>query len=155
VNRGVTTIVVVLGLARGAAAERRVHDSAGAGASFLVTGDGGDRARFDVELDLEPSSRFGGLVALRGFDADHHGLACAGLIYEAGAARPRLVLDLHADAGVDLDQRAPLAGGGIRTTITAYGPLGVALDSGAYLVIDGVERTRLVLSAGAALVARW
>lgn len=136
-------------------AERPLHGSAGAGTAFLLTGDNGDRNRFDVEVDVEPYSRFGALVALRGFDGQHRGLACAGLVYEAGAARPRLVLDLHADLGADLDQRAPLAGGGIRTTITIVGPLGIALDTGAYLVIDGVDRTRMVISSGAALVARW
>ena len=71
------------------------------------------------------------------------------------ASRPRLVLDLHADVGADLDQRAPMLGGGVRTIIAIAGPLGVALDSGAYLVIDGVEHTRLALSTGAMLVARW
>jgi hypothetical protein len=80
---------------------------------------------------------------------------CGGLVYEPGAARPTLVIDLHADLGADLDQHAPLAGGGIRTTIGISGPLGVALDSGGYLVIDGIDRTRLVLSLGAAVVARW
>ena len=131
------------------------HGSAGVGASFLVTGDNGDRNRYDVEIDVEPASRYGALLALRGFDRDHHGIACAGLVYEAGAARPLLVLDLHADLGFDLDQRAPMIGGGIRTTITIVGPLGLALDTGTYLVIDGVSNTRLALSSGAFLVARW
>lgn len=134
---------------------RPIHGSAGIGGALLATGDLGDRGRLEVELDVEPQSRFGALLALRGFDENHRGLACAGLVYEPGAARPTLVVDLHADLGADLDQRAPLAGGGIRTTIGLYGPVGVALDSGGYLVIDGVDRTRLVLSFGAAAVARW
>ncbi|HET9987824.1 MAG TPA: hypothetical protein VFQ65_04875 [Kofleriaceae bacterium] len=134
---------------------RPIHGSVGIGGSLLATGDLGDRGRLDVELDVEPSSQFGALLALRGFDDNHHGLVCAGLVYEPGAARPTLVVDLHADLGADLDQHAPLAGGGIRTTIGVYGPVGIALDSGGYLVIDGVDRTRLVLSLGAAVVARW
>ncbi|MDB4954259.1 MAG: elastin (supravalvular aortic stenosis, Williams-Beuren syndrome)-like protein [Myxococcales bacterium] len=142
-------------LATPAFADRPWHGSVGAGTTLLLTGDRGDRNRYELEVDVEPASRFGALLAWRGFDHDHHGLACAGLVYEAGAARPRIVVDLHGDIGVDLDQRAPLLGGGIRTTIAVVGPLGVALDSGAYLVIDGVESTRLALAAGAMLVARW
>jgi hypothetical protein len=134
---------------------RPIHGSVGIGGSLLATGDLGDRARLDLEVDVEPRSQLGGLLALRGFDEDHHGLVCAGVVYEPGAARPTLVIDLHADVGADLDQHAPLAGGGIRTTLGIYGPLGVGLDSGGYLVIDGVDRTRLVLSFGAAVVAKW
>jgi hypothetical protein len=78
-----------------------------------------------------------------------------GLVYEAGAARPRLVLDLHADVGADLDQKAPVAGGGIRTTLTLWKMLGLAFDGGAYLVIDGLEDTRLVLAGSTSLVMRW
>jgi len=134
---------------------RPIHGSASIGGALLATGDLGDRGRLELEVDVEPQSKFGALLALRDFDENHHGLACAGLIYEPGAARPTLVIDLHADLGADLDQHAPLVGGGIRTVIGLLGPLGVALDSGGYLVIDGVDRTRLVLSFGAAAVARW
>lgn len=136
-------------------ADRPIHGSAGIGASFLLTGALGDRNRFEAELDLEPRSRFGALLALRGFDDHHKGIACAGLVYEAGAARPRIVLDLHADIGADLDQRAPMVGAGIRTTITLIGPLGIALDSGGYLVIDGVAATRMVIGSGVMIVGRW
>jgi len=147
--------LVLVAATASSARARPIHGSVGIGGSLLATGDLGDRGRLDVELDVEPGSRFGGLLALRGFDENHHGLACAGLVYEPGAARPTLVIDLHADLGVDLDQHAPLAGGGIRTTLGIVGPVGVALDSGGYLVIDGVDRTRLVLSFGAAVVAKW
>ena len=146
---------LVLVLDRSAAADRPWHGSASAGGTLLITGDGGDRGRFELEVDVEPGSRFGALVAWRGFDGDHRGLACAGLVYEAGAARPRLVLDLHADAGIDLDREAPVAGAGLRTTLAIAGRFGLALDSGGYLVIDGVDATRLVLATGAAVVATF
>jgi hypothetical protein len=136
-------------------APRGVHGSVGGGTSLLLSGAEGDRSRFELELELEPRSRFGGLVAWRAFDADHHGMLLGGLVYEAGAARPRLVLDLHADAGADLDQKAPVVGGGIRTTITIWGPLGAGLDGGAYLVIDGVDDSRLVIASSGSLVVRW
>lgn len=138
-----------------ARAERPVHGSIGAGSSLLLTGHDDNRMRFELEFDLEPKSRYGGFVAWRAFDDIHRGMVLGGLVYEAGAARPRLVLDLHADAGADLDQRAPVVGGGIRTTLTLWGPLGLALDSGAYLVIDGVDDTRLRLLGSTSLVARW
>jgi len=137
------------------AAARPIHGSASLGGALLATGDLGDRGRLEIEVDVEPQSKFGALLALRDFDENHRGLACAGLVYEPGAARPTLVIDLHADLGADLDQHAPLVGGGIRTVIGLLGPFGVALDSGGYLVIDGVDRTRLVLSFGAAAVAKW
>jgi len=131
------------------------HGSIGAGGSLLVAGEnGGHRTRLDGELDVT-DGRYGGLVALRTFDGSHDGLLCAGFVYEAAAARPTLVLDLHADAGYDLDVRAPLIGGGIRTTIAIVGPLGVALDSGFYAVIDGIDRSRAVIDLNALLVARW
>jgi hypothetical protein len=147
------SLAVVVVLATPAIA-RPLHGSVGIGGSLLLTGDDGDRTRAELELDLEPS-RYGALVALRGFDDHHHGLLCAGFVYEAAAARPTLVIDLHADVGADLDQRAPLVGGGIRTSLGIYGPLGIALDTGGYLVIDGVDHTRLILASSASVIAKW
>lgn len=149
------SLAIVAAFAATAHADRPLHGSIGGGSTLLLTGDGGDRQRFELEADLEPHSRWGGLVAWRGFDGGHSGLVDAGLVYEAGAARPRLVIDLHADLGFDLDQHAPMAGGGLRTVIAIVGPLGVALDTGGYLVVDGVEHTRFAIAAGAALVARF
>lgn len=137
------------------ASARPWHGSVSASGALLATGANGDHLRGELELDLEPGSRFGGLVALRAVDEDHRGLLCGGLIYEAGAARPQLAIDLHGDVGADLDQRAPLIGGGLRTVLGLAGPLGVALDAGGYLVIDGLDHTRLVLSFSAGLAARW
>ncbi len=141
--------------AESVAPARTLHGSAGAGGSLIVTGSQGDRFRFDVELDLKPRSRYGVLLAWRAFDADHRGLVTAGILYEGAAARPTLVLDLHADVGVDLDQRAPLVGGGIRPTLQIIGPLGLVYDGGAYLILDGFDNSRLQLQSTLLLVARW
>jgi hypothetical protein len=146
---------LVLLLVATTAQARPWHGSVGGGSTLLLTGDRGDRTRFELEADLEPASRWGALLAWRGFDGDHDGIVAAGFVYEAGAARPRLVVDFHGDLGVDLDERAPMIGGGLRTVIAIVGPLGVALDTGAYLVVDGVDNTRLQLATGAALVARF
>ena len=88
---------VICALAAPALAERPIHGSVGGGSSFLLTGDGGDRQRFELEVDLEPASRFGGHLAWRAFDDEHRGLLVGGLVYEGGAARPRLVVDLHVE----------------------------------------------------------
>ncbi len=142
--------------ASAAFADRPLHGSASVGGSLLATGQAeGSKLRGDVEVDLEPYSRYGGLLALRAFDKDHHGLLCGGLYYEGAAARPRLVLALHADLGADLDVHAPLVGGGIRTTLILVGPLAIAFDSGAYLVIRGVDHSRLVLTTAAMLALAW
>ena len=146
-------LAVVLALAGGARADR-FHGSASAGGTLLLTGADGDRQRAELELDGE-DGRLGALVAWRGFDRGHAGLVTAGLVYEAAAARPRLVLDLHGDAGLDLDQRAPVIGGGARTLLLVVGPLGIALDAGAYLVIDGIDHTRLAIATGGAITLAW
>jgi len=157
-------LAIVVALAGGARADyadeppRPVHGSAGVGTAFLVTGDNGDRNRFDAEVDVEPGGRFGHyglLVALRGFDDNHAGLLGAGLVFEAAAARPRLVLDLHADAGADLDARRPFAGGGVRTLLGIVGPLALAFDVTACVVIAGSQDTRLVFAGDTQVVLRW
>jgi hypothetical protein len=134
---------------------RRDHGSIGAGGALLLTGDGGDRLRLDVAGDLKLAGRFGVLAAWRAADDHHRGLVTAGLVFEGAAARPRLVLDLHADLGADLDARAPLLGGGIRTTLRLTGPLGLVFDGGAHLVIDGLDGTRLVIAGSTLLALCW
>lgn len=134
---------------------RRSHGSIGAGGALLLTGGRGDRGRLDAAIDLTLGGRFGALAAWRAFDDAHRGLLTAGLVFEAAAARPRLVLDLYAVLGADLDAAAPVAGGGLRTTLAVAGPVGVVLDTGGHLVIDGMADTRLQLQTSALLAVRW
>jgi hypothetical protein len=148
-------VAIVCVHAGAARAERGVHGSVGAGGPLLLTAHDDNRLRAELELDIEPASRYGGFVAWRGFDDKARGMLLGGLIFEAGAARPRLVVDLHADVGADLDQHAPVVGGGVRTVLTIWGPFGIALDTGAYLVIDGVDDTRLRIMGSTAVVVRW
>ena len=152
--RPLALVVLFIG-ARTAGADRGQHGSIGGGGSLVLAGAEGDRLRTDLQVDLKPHSRYGGSLAWRGFDQDHRGVVTAGLVFEAAAARPRLVVDLHADLGADLDRRAPVLGGGIRNTLTIVGPLGIALDAGGYLAVDGIEHSRLVVATNALLVARW
>ncbi len=146
---------VIVCLLSSTAAARPIHGSIGAGGTLVLTGEQGDRTRADVAVDLKWHSRYGGIVAWRAFDQDRKGLVTAGVVYEGGAARPRLVLDLVAELGADLDQKAPLAGGGIRSTLTIIGPLGVSLYTGAYLVWDGIDDSRVQVQSNALLVASW
>ena len=151
-----TGIVLVLVLVLDVHADDRpIHGSAMIGGTLLATGANGDRQRGELEVDIEPYSRYGALLAWRAFDTSHAGLVVAGLVFEAAAARPRLVLDLHADVGADLDQRAPAIGGGLHAVITLLGPVGVALDAGGYLVIDGVQNTRFAIAGTAGLGVLW
>lgn len=136
------------------------HGSLGAGGALLATGEGpdGSRLRVEGEVDLEPGGafgRYGGALAIRAADRTHRGIATAGVIFEAAAARPRVVLELHADVGFDLDVKAPAIGGGIRTVVGLYGPLGLAFDAGPLLVIDGVSGSRFVLSGGTSIVVKF
>jgi hypothetical protein len=151
----VRALVVLCLLAGVSNAKPGIHGSAGIGGTLISTGARGDRFRFEATFDLKVRSRYGFGVGWRAFDDTHRGLVTAGLVYEGAAARPRLVLDLHADVGVDLDERAPLVGAGLRTTVGILGPLAVVLDGGGYLVIDGFENTRLQLQGSLILSARW
>lgn len=140
-----------------AAHARPLHGSIAVGGATLATGSHGDRLRNEVSLDLKPYSRYGVILGYRGWDAyslddrtccggdgEHDGFVTAGLVFEAAAARPRLVLDLVGEAGWDLDQAAPLLGGGIRNTVGVIGPLGVVLHAALYVVVDGGD-TRVQL----------
>jgi hypothetical protein len=150
-----TVVLALLATIPGVGHTNDFHGSIGGGGSLVLAGDnGGRRTRLDAELELSVG-RYGGLVAWRAFDRDHHGLVCVGLVYAAAASRPRLVLDLHADVGADLDIKAPLAGGGLRTTVGIVGSLGIALDTGVYVVVDGIDTSRAVIETSAMAVARW
>src|SRR5262249_45607242 len=131
--RAMIALVLVARSARADDAPRPIHGSVGVGGSLLLTGAQGDRFRLDAAVDLKLHSRYGFSLAWRAIeqtgDTKFDGLVIAGLVYEGAASRPRLVLDLHGDAGFDLDARRPLVGAGIRTTLTAIGPLGVVGDT--------------------------
>lgn len=136
-------------------ADRPWHGSIGAGSGLAITGGGGDHWRFDVALDLKPASRYGITLGWRQFDGDHDGVLVAGLLYEAAAARPRLVIDFHADLGLDLDDPHPLVAGGIRTTIGVIGPLGVIVDLTPYLVLGNYDALRLQIAGSTLLALRF
>jgi len=163
---GLAALAALVGSAAPAAAEptppRPFHVSIGGGGSLLFTGlDGGPRTRADGHLDISPGGafgRFGLTAALRHVIYDplfDDGLATLGVLYEAAASRPRLVLSLHADAGLTLAETNPVLGGGIETHFWIWprklGPLALVLDTTAHLVLDGTENTHLVLASATRL----
>lgn len=148
-------IVILAVLSSSAHAERPFHGSAGVGGAFLLTGDRGDRFRGELELDIKPRSRLGGLLAWRAFDRELGGLVLAGLVYEGAAARPRLVLDLHGEVGWDLDSDDPVVGGGLRTTLGVIGPLAVILDTGLFVALDGIDDSRVQLQSSTLVGGRF
>lgn len=134
---------------------RPLHGSVGAGSSLAITGAEGDHLRFDIAIDVKPKSRYGITASWRQFDADHRGLLVAGIVYEGAAARPRLVLDLHASAGVDLERPAPLVAAGIRPTLAIIGPLALVFDLTAYVILDGVDDSRFQLASSTLVAFKW
>ena len=112
-----------------------------------------------ADAALKPGGIFGRLGArVEGRTLDEEledgidgGLLLGGVVYEAAAARPRLVIDLHAEAGAALPDPRLAVGGGAITQLWLVGPLAIGLDSSAHLVLDGVDGTELIL-AGALTV---
>lgn len=132
---------------------RPVRGGVGVGGYSAITGpaDYGPAA----EAELYPGGALGRLgfrVEARGFEAIDDGMVAAGVTYEVGASRPRLVLAIHADAGTTYgDAWRPLVGGGVHVDLFLVGPLAIGADSTVTFVYDGVDS---VLILGTALTAR-
>jgi hypothetical protein len=113
------------------------------------------RNRFGADLTVYVTQRLGLYAAARQVtveplaDAGH---VTGGIAYRAAAARPRLELVLHADAGVAWPT-APVAGGGVTTFLWPLTRLPLALTAGAhaYLIVDGVDDTHVAFSMGLGL----
>jgi hypothetical protein len=98
-------------------------------------------------VDLLPggfAGRYGLRGEWRGYRAEGRGSVLAGLLFEAGAARPQLALKLLAEAGLAADNR-PIVGGGVEWSLWLLGPVGVSTLTDVQIVIDG-SGTRPVLS---------
>ncbi|WP_428261663.1 hypothetical protein [Haliangium sp.] len=134
--------------------ERERHLVVGAGGFAGLTGPAGYGPA--AELELFPGvidDRLGLGLRWRGFEGVAQGLVGAGLVFEAGATRPHISLELHADVGWLYGDLAALgepglrriaAGGGVRTQLGLWGPVAVALGGDGYFVFEGA-RTRLAL----------
>jgi hypothetical protein len=99
------------------------------------------------------AGRFGARVEARTAGDDEPfdgGLFTAGLVYETAAARPRLSLALHGEAGAVAPDPRPALGGGAELQLWLVGPLALAVDSSAHLLVDGLD-SELVLTGALAL----
>lgn len=136
---------------------REWHGGIGAGGYVAILGpvDSGLAAA----AELSPGGAFGRLGARvegRTLDGDLEdgidgGLLLGGLVYEAAAARPRLAVSLHGEAGAAVPDPHLAVGGGVETTLWIVGPLAVGLDSTVHVVLRGVDSELLL---GGALTVR-
>lgn len=116
------------------------------------------RNRFAADLTVYVAQRLGLYAAARQVTVEPLGDAghvTAGVAYRAAAARPRLELVLHADAGVAwaADDVMPAAGAGITTFLWPLKRVPVAVTTGmhAYLIVDGLDDTHVAFSLGLGL----
>ncbi len=94
-----------------------------------------------LAIEILPGSfadRFGLRAEWRGTHGYSEGSALLGVIFEAGASRPQLVLKLLVEVGVTEDKN-PILGGGIEWSLWVLGPLGVSTTTTLDLVIDGSD----------------
>ncbi|HVV84866.1 MAG TPA: hypothetical protein VHE35_17500 [Kofleriaceae bacterium] len=77
------------------------------------------------------------------------------MAYRAAAARPRLELVVHADAGVARPRAAVLGGGSTVYLWPARVPVALTFDLGVSALVHGVDDSHLALALGVGLaVAR-
>lgn len=103
-----------------------------------------------AQLELLPGGRLGRIgfgLYYRGDRRFQRGSLLAGAVYEAGAARPGLVMTLHAAAGYDAAHSLPVVGVGWRILLGVAGPLVVSSNLTAQLFLDGVQ-SRLGIAFG-------
>jgi hypothetical protein len=137
-----------------AGSERPWRGAVAAGGYLAITGPSALGALATAELfPGGAAGRFGVRLEARGFhagglgDAPDSGLLTTGVIYEAAAARPRLTLALHAEAGVVVPDARAALGGGVRTQLWLVGPLALGLDTTATLIVDGLDSELALASA--------
>ena len=132
-------------------AGRRAHVGFGVGGTFAGTGS--ERTGWLVAFEFLPGKNWGRLgVRLSARGGSNDGLiGLAGLAFEAGASRPRLDIILTTEIGASSTGH-PIAAAGVETHLGVLGPIGIALNLNALLVVDGTQDTKLILSSG--LLAR-
>ena len=93
----------------------------------------------DLTAEVLPGF-FAGRWGLRGQWRGKRGLqsgtALVGLIFEAGASRPALVLKLLGEAGVT-PEKNPILGVGVQWSLWLLGPVGVSTTTAFDVIVDG------------------
>lgn len=129
---------------------RPAHYGVGGGGYYAITGP--SDTGLAAQAEVYPGGwfgRWGARAEARWFDSDS-GFATAGITFEAGASRPRLVMALHAELGVTFTDIRPVAGVGLHTQLFVIGPLALGLDSTFMFLYDGIDSS-LVLGTAATL----
>ncbi|HUH01914.1 MAG TPA: hypothetical protein VML75_07945 [Kofleriaceae bacterium] len=154
-------LAMVCGARPGQAEPDRVrprHGGFGAGGFLGLTGPGAGLAG---GADFYPGGRFGRYGArseariFRDQDDAVRGLGTLGLTYVAASARPRILISLHAEAGVALlGNTLPIAGGGVETHLWLYGPVALVTGAGVIFYFDGID-TVLGLGTTTQLRLAW
>ena len=147
-------VLAVAGTAPASAEPRPAHGGFGGGSYLGLTG--AEWGPIGV-ADYYPGGgfgRFGLRGELRGYEGLEHGHAVAGVVYEAAAARPRLLISLHAGVGLSWTEVRPLVAGGIETQLWVLGPLSLVSGTDLVLRIDGID-TALAISGTLQLRLAW
>jgi hypothetical protein len=136
-----------------APAQEPVHWIVGAGGFVGLTGP----ARYGLAAEAQvfparwPGAVLGEQIGLglryRGHDGLARGLVAAGLVYEAGATRPHIAIELHGDVGATYGPARPLLGGGARIQLGLWGPVALAAHADIYYWLDGWRPRPLVVPA--------
>lgn len=124
-----------------------MHGAVGVGGFVGLTGPG--RYGLAAEAEVFPpwpldvlGDRVGLGLRYRGWDGLARGLVVGGLVYEAGATRPHLTIELHGDVGLVYGTAGGnrlLLGGGVRTQLGVFGPVAVALHGDVYCAFENLR----------------
>lgn len=147
---------VVVAVLQAAPAAAETHGSVGLGPALLFTGERGDATRYTVAAEVLGGGGLGGGVALHAIGGpDRLGVAALRFSMQAAASPPKLWLRLHGELGLALDDRHPMAGGGVTATLRIWRAAAVVFDGNAHLLLDGVSGTRLAVSGAALAAIAW
>ncbi|MEZ4398643.1 MAG: hypothetical protein R3B06_01395 [Kofleriaceae bacterium] len=152
-GRGVGAGAVVAVALAGAPAAGEPRGAVVVGGELAVTG-GGPVQRLHLDGMAFVTRRIGAYASVSRLALDGgSGLVTAGVAYRAAAARPRLELVVHFDAGAAWPA-APTVGGGVATVVwPSRWPVAVVVGVRGHLLVDGLADTRTAwsLTGGLAL----
>ncbi len=105
-----------------------------------------------LAVDLLPGGavgRYGLRGEWRGYRGESAGSGVVALLYEAGASRPQLALNLMAELGLSDDGKL-IMGAGVETCLWMLGPLGISTVGDVRVIADGLD-SRPALSLALAI----
>ncbi len=122
----------------------------------MLSGQRGEPLRFTIAGELLGSHGYGGGLALHSIGGpDRLGVAALRFSMQAAASPPKLWLRLHAELGLALDDRHPMAGAGLTATLRLWRAAALVFDGNAHLLLDGIDGTRLAVSGAVLAAIAW